>query len=215
MWRTIAKAHSKWLRDSSLPWSTRIRKAFRHAWELLTAGFYLRGVNAYGEGVRTLGRPRIVNQGSIRIGHNVLLRSVNVPVELFCGPQGELEIGDEVMLNYGVSLGAMRRVEIGDRVRVGPYVMIIDTEFHDLYDRERMPEPRPVVIEDDVWIGAKATILPGVRVGRGAVVGVSSVVAGDVAPFTVVVGVPARAVKALDPERVAAPRQAAGRLNAT
>ena len=202
MWRTFAKAHSKWHRDSSLPWSALLSKSVRHLWELATAGFYLRGVDARGEGVRTLGRPRIVNLGSIRIGDDVLLRSVNVAVELYAGPYGELEIGNDVMLNYGVSVGAMRRVEIGNRVRVGPYVMIIDTEFHDLYDRERMPEPRPVVIEDDVWIGAKATILPGVRIGRGAVVGVSSVVSADVAPFTVVVGVPARAVKALDPERV-------------
>jgi acetyltransferase-like isoleucine patch superfamily enzyme len=90
-------------------------------------------------------------------------------------------------------------VRIGDRVRVGPYVMIIDTEFHGAYDRNSMPEPKPIVIEDDVWIGAKATIMPGVTIGRGSIVGISSVVAADVAPFTVVLGIPARPVRKLDP----------------
>jgi acetyltransferase-like isoleucine patch superfamily enzyme len=113
-----------------------------------------------------------------------------------------------VRLNYGVSIGAMGSVRIGDRTRIGPYVMIIDTEFHDVYDRDRMPEPRPVVIEEDVWIGAKASIMPGVTIGRGAVVGVSSVVSTNVQPHAVVVGIPAREVKKLDPSRFAKPRAA-------
>ena len=86
--------------------------------------------------------------------------------------------------------------------RVGPYVMIIDTEFHDHYDRNRMPDPRPVVIEEDVWIGAKASILPGVTIGRGAIVGVAAVVTKSVPAYTVVGGVPARELKKLDPERM-------------
>ena len=63
--------------------------------------------------------------------------------------------------------------------------MIIDSEFHDLYDREKRAKPRPVVIEDDVWIGAKASVLPGVHIGRGSVVGTAAVVTADVPPFTV------------------------------
>jgi acetyltransferase-like isoleucine patch superfamily enzyme len=81
--------------------------------------------------------------------------------------------------------------------------MIIDTEFHDPYDRDRAPPPRPVVIEDDAWVGAKASILPGVTIGRGAIVGVSAVVSASVPAYTVVVGNPARAVKRLDPARIA------------
>jgi galactoside O-acetyltransferase len=53
----------------------------------------------------------------------------------------------------------------------------------------------PVVVERDVWIGANATILPGVRVGRGAVVGAGAVVTRDVEPGSVVMGVPARVVR--------------------
>jgi len=58
---------------------------------------------------------------------------------------------------------------------------------------------RPVVIEDHVWIGMRAIILPGVRIGRGAVVAVGAVVTRDVEPLTVVAGVPARVIGSRDP----------------
>ncbi|MEV7663036.1 DapH/DapD/GlmU-related protein [Paenarthrobacter sp. NPDC089316] len=58
-----------------------------------------------------------------------------------------------------------------------------------------MTAPREVVIEDDVWIGARAIILPGVRVGRGSVVAAAAVVTKSVPPFSVVAGNPARVVK--------------------
>jgi maltose O-acetyltransferase len=186
-------------RDRALGVSGLLRKGVRFAQEVATAPLYLRGVTRRGAGVRTLGRPRVENLGEMYIGDGTLLRSVNVPVELATGPAGKLEIGREVRLNYGVSVAAMGRVYIGDRVRVGPYVLIMDTEFHGAYDRDQMPAPKPIQIEADVWIGAKATILPGVTVGRGSIVGVSSVVSSDVPPFTVVMGIPARPVRKLDP----------------
>ena len=68
----------------------------------------------------------------------------------------------------------------------------------------RDPLNRPVVIEDDVWIGANAIVMPGVTVHRGAVVGAGAVVLRDVDPYTVVVGVPARAVRMRLPEDQAA-----------
>lgn len=175
------------------------RKGLRYAQELATAKLYLHAVDECGEGIRTLGKPRVENLGRMRIGDGTLLRSINVPVELATGPEGTLDIGKQVRLNYGVSVAAMGSVRIGDRVRIGPYVMILDTEFHGTYDRDAMPAPKPVIIEDDVWIGAKATILPGVTVGRGSIVGVSSVVSSDVPPYTVVLGIPARPVRKLDP----------------
>jgi galactoside O-acetyltransferase len=52
----------------------------------------------------------------------------------------------------------------------------------------------PVAIDDDVWIGAGAIVLPGVRIGRGAIVGAGAVVTGNVEPFTIVGGVPARPI---------------------
>lgn len=176
-----------------------VRNGVRVARELLTAPLHLRGVNEVGRAVRTLRAPRIDNQGFMRIGGGTILRSVNVPVELATGPEGRLEIGDRCFINYGASIGALSHIVIGNRVNIGTYVMIIDSEFHGLYDRDTPPAPEPVRIEDDVWIGSKASILPGVTIGRGAVVGTGSVVTKDVPPFAVVAGVPAKVVRELDP----------------
>ena len=186
-------------RAKKLPASALVGSMLRYAAQTLTAPVYLRGVTRVGAGVRTLGRPRIDNLGQMTIGDDTLLRSINVPVELATGAAGTLEIGREVRLDYGVSIGAMGSVRIGDRVRIGPYAMILDTEFHDLYDRSTMPTPRPVVIEHDAQIGAKASIMPGVTLGAFSIVSTSAVVTSDVAPYTVVAGVPAREVRKVNP----------------
>lgn len=91
-------------------------------------------------------------------------------------------------------------VIIGDRVSMGPRVTLV-TSSHPNASRIGPVAPvarGPVVIEDDAWIGANAIILPGVRIGRGAVVGAASVVSRDVAPLTVVAGQPARPLRTLD-----------------
>lgn len=61
-----------------------------------------------------------------------------------------------------------------------------------------------MVLEDDVWVGAKVSIMPGVRIGRGSIVGAGSVVTRDIAPFTVVGGVPARVLRTLDSSKFVA-----------
>ena len=197
----LRRVAEKVQRNKSKGWLNLVRDGARFTQELLTAKLYLITVTECGEGVRTLARPRIVNRGRMVIGRHTLLRSVNVPVELAVGHGATLEIGEEVSINYGVSIGAMGLIRLGNRVRVGPYAMIIDTEFHGALNRKFRPPPRPVIIEDDVWIGAKASVLPGVTIGRGSIVGVGSVVNADVPPFTVVGGVPARPIKKLDPEQ--------------
>ncbi len=176
-------------------------KALRYTYELGAAQLWLRNVSRVGRGVRALHRPNIENDGYLAIGDNTLLRSLNVPVELACGPGAKLSIGADCFINYGVSIGCTEAITIGDRCRIGPYVMIVDTNFHDLYDRALRPMPKAVLIENDVWLGAKATVLPGVTIGRGAVVGTGAVVTHDVSPFSVVAGVPAKVVKVLDPTK--------------
>lgn len=179
-------------------------KSARYALELATARLYLTGISL-GTGVRTLGKPRIENHGTISIGAHTLLRSINVPVELACEAGAELTIGQHCMINYGVSLGCTKSITIGDRCRLGPYVMVVDTGFHELYDRQKRPPSQPVVLEDDVWIGAKASVMPGVHIGRGAVIGAGAVVTRDVPAFAVVAGVPAQIIKQLDPSKFVVP----------
>lgn len=102
-------------------------------------------------------------------------------------------IGRDSVINRGCLLDVRGPLTIGDNVSISPGVAIITTQ-HD-YRVPGFPlQTRPVVIEDNVWIGARATILPGSKIGRGAVVAAGSVVAGNVAPLSVVVGTPARVV---------------------
>jgi acetyltransferase-like isoleucine patch superfamily enzyme len=61
--------------------------------------------------------------------------------------------------------------------------------------RHLKPSSQPVIIEDDVWIGTRAVILPGVRIGYGSVIGAGSIVTEDVPPLTVVAGAPAKLIK--------------------
>lgn len=135
------------------------------------------------------------------MGRDVLVRSILVPAEIGTGRHGVLTIGDGVRINYGTSIYADRAITIGDRVRIGPHSSIVDTDFHDLYDHNVKPEGAPVVIEDDVWIGARCTVLKGVHIGRGAVIGTGAIVTKDVPPFTVMAGVPAKPINRLDPSR--------------
>ena len=82
---------------------------------------------------------------------------------------------------------------IGDNVSVSPGVWIL-TDEHDIDDPDFPEVLSPVRIEDYAFIGSKAMILPGVTIGRGAVVGAGAVVTKSVAPFDVVGGVPARVI---------------------
>jgi maltose O-acetyltransferase len=197
----MAQVAGKLRRDRNLSLRVRLSRGLRYLRELATARFHLRNASSVGARARTNGRPRIVNEGTIAIGDDVVLRSVIVPVELASGALGTLTIGRETSINYGVSIYAEASVTIGNRVRIGPYVSITDTDFHDTYDRALRPAGTPVVIDDDVWIGAKALVLKGVHIGRGAIVAAGAVVNRDVAPFSVVGGVPARPIGELDRER--------------
>ena len=177
------------------------QKSTNYLLAVSAAQLWLRNVNEVAPGVRTVGQPRIENHGFMSLGRHTLLRSVNVPVELATETGARLIIGESCMINYGVSIGCTQAISIGNRCRLGPYVMVVDSGFHELYDRDVRPQSQPVVLEDDVWIGAKASVMPGVRIGRGSVVGAGSVVTKDVPPFTVVAGVPAVPIKKLDPEK--------------
>lgn len=102
-------------------------------------------------------------------------------------------IGDSTRINRRCTLDTRGGLRIGRNVSVSPEVMIL-TASHDMNDPGFALINLPVVIEDYVWIGTRATILPGVTIGRGAVVAAGAVVTRDVAPMTVVAGVPAKPV---------------------
>jgi maltose O-acetyltransferase len=111
-------------------------------------------------------------------------------------------LGGKFYSNHGCTILDANRVSIGNGVMLGPNV-VITTAHHPLGPilRTRGDElAHPVVIGDNVWIGANATILPGVSIGRNVVVGAGAVVNRHVPDNVVVVGAPARIVRRLGSE---------------
>jgi acetyltransferase-like isoleucine patch superfamily enzyme len=112
----------------------------------------------------------------------------------------KIAIGDDVWINRGCRLFASHGVKdavirIGNHVAVGPDVCFFGAG-HDIRDRRLPDTAASIVVDDYCWIGGRAILLPGVHVGEGAVVAAGSVVTRDVPAWTVVAGVPARAIKA-------------------
>lgn len=104
-------------------------------------------------------------------------------------------IGNNVFINHACSFLDMGGITIEDDVLIGPRVNLV-TENHPLDPSDRRAlMTKPIVIKRNAWIGAGATILPGVTIGENAVVAAGAVVSKDVAPNTVVGGVPAKFIK--------------------
>jgi acetyltransferase-like isoleucine patch superfamily enzyme len=123
----------------------------------------------------------------------------------FFGPRqirrDDVRIGTNTRINRNCCLDVRGGLTIGNNVSVSPHVMILTAE-HDVRDPTFRVTTQPVVIEDNAFIGTRALILPGVTIGRGAVVAAGAVVTRDVTPFAIVAGAPARPVAAR-PERAA------------
>ncbi len=166
---------------------------------LLRARWVFRRAAHLGSRVRLEGRARVLTHGALRLGDRVRIIGHVVPVELTVEWGGELTIGDRTFVNYGVSIGATRSITIGAGCSLGPYVNIVDSAFHRIEPerRDERPEPEPVHIGDDVWLGVRVIVLPGVTIGDGSVVGAGSVVTGDIPERSLAVGSPARVVRRL------------------
>ncbi|MDE5667001.1 MAG: sugar O-acetyltransferase [Clostridia bacterium] len=109
-----------------------------------------------------------------------------------------ITVGKNVFINSGCCFQDQGGIEIGDNVLIGQQV-VIATINHDLSPEKRKNMlPAPVKIGNDVWIGAHATILSGVTIGRGAVIAAGAVVTKDVPENAVVGGVPAKVIKQIE-----------------
>jgi acetyltransferase-like isoleucine patch superfamily enzyme len=109
-----------------------------------------------------------------------------------------IELGKNVFINHACSFLDMGGITIEDDVLIGPRVNLV-TENHPLDPSDRKALiTKPIVIKRKAWVGAGATILPGVTIGENAVIGAGAVVSKDVPANTVVGGVPAKFIKTIN-----------------
>ncbi len=118
----------------------------------------------------------------------------------------QITIGDRVSINYDCHIGCVNKISIGNDVLIASRVYITDhshgaPDYHDIStppSARKVYSKGPVVIEDAVWIGEGACILPNVTIGRGAIIGANSVVTKDIPPFSIACGSPARTIRKLN-----------------
>ena len=115
--------------------------------------------------------------------------SLSILPPFYCDYGLATSFGDRVFINQDCLLSDLGGVTIGDRVLIGPRVTLT-TSGHpvELAERYDAITHAPIVIEEDVWIGAAVTVTPGVTIDRGSVVGAGSTVATDVPPMSMVTG---------------------------
>jgi maltose O-acetyltransferase len=140
-------------------------------------------------------RQTVLQQLLGQIGQNSIIEP-----PFYCSYGQNIYIGDHVYLNVLCTILDCNEVHIGHHVMIGPVVQIY-TAAHLLQAESRnqgLEVAKPILIEDNVWLGGGAILLPGVRIGRNAVVGAGAVVPRSVPANTVVAGNPARVIREID-----------------
>lgn len=123
-------------------------------------------------------------------------KNINVEPKVTFIFMSQTQLGD----NSGIGIRShVESAVIGRDVMIGPELMLLSgTKGFDRFDipmaQQVSYENRPVIIEDDVWIGARVIILPGRRIGKGAIIGAGAVVTKDIEPFSIVGGNPAEVI---------------------
>jgi acetyltransferase-like isoleucine patch superfamily enzyme len=127
---------------------------------------------------------------SLGVSQKVIIKVLN--------PSAKLSIGDNFGIS-GASISCSLNINIGNNVLIGSGTIITDSDAHPIHPEMRQipgeVKRKPIVIEDDVFIGARSIILKGVKIGKGSVIGAGSVVSKDVPPMTIMAGNPAKVVK--------------------
>lgn len=174
-------------------------------------GYYKRAFKSLGSG--SLIKPSfmlLAGAENIQVGDGCIIGK-NVQLTAWTHYMGQkyspsIVIGNNCSIGEGSHITAIDKVEIGNNVLTGKKILITDNA-HGLSDKSQLeiaPKCRPlsskgpVIISDNVWIGEKVSILPGVRIGKGSIIAANSVVTKDVPDYAVVAGVPAKIIKMME-----------------
>lgn len=165
-----------------------------------------------------------INKGNLEIGphsncinltnkkQNILIGSnVTIHGKIICQGKGRITIGDYTNIRFNSEIGAVNSIKIGKYVIISHDIYIYDNNNHPISPKKRMilskskfedelnswinSMSKPVVVEDNVWIGFGVTILKGVRIGRGSIIAANSVVTKNIPEFCIAAGNPAKVVK--------------------
>ncbi len=109
-----------------------------------------------------------------------------------------IRVGRRVFINFDCVFMDRGGITLGDDVLIGPRVNLIAINHLANPDNRRTTVCKPIVIEDNVWIGAGVTVLPGITIGKNSIIGAASVVTKDVPPNTIMAGSPAKAVRTIE-----------------
>jgi acetyltransferase-like isoleucine patch superfamily enzyme len=163
--------------------------------------------SSYGKGLRTTTHlPWVLGKGKIVVGEDVRIYGrISIAFAVRYSETPTLEIGDRSSIGHDSSFVIGKRIVIGNDCLVANEVIIFDAPGHPISGplrRDGVAAPpeavKPVTLCDNVWIGQRGIIYPGVTIGEGAVVSAGSVVMSDVAAHTIVAGNPARRISYAD-----------------
>ncbi|AZI43777.1 acetyltransferase [Deinococcus psychrotolerans] len=159
-----------------------------------------------GAGTSWLTGPYVEVGHNLRVGKRCRIETISEHNGLSYFPR--LTFGNNVSLNDDVHIACVSRVEIGNNVLMASKIYISDHN-HGSYSGEHQDSPvlapgerhlgyAPVVIEDNVWLGELVSVLPGVTIGEGSIIGANSVVSRNIPPYCIAVGTPACVIKRYD-----------------
>ena len=166
--------------------------------------FQLWGVT-FGEGLRVIGKTIVFREpkSTIQIGNRCVInsssklnfRGINHPCVIQTGtPYAKIKIGNHVEMS-GVSIVSNHSIQIGNHVLMGANCQIGDRDGH---SNKYQSSPKPIIIEDDVWLGMNVTVLKGVTIGEHSIIGANSVVTKEIPANCIAAGNPCTVIKQIN-----------------
>ena len=164
---------------------------------VLNGKFRLRNCTSTGKLITVRGPLRVEGSGDIKIGDHCKIWSHMGVTQLFADRGAELIIGEGTFINTACIVSASNRIVIGKNCQIANQVIIMDGDFHGVDDRAEPGKSDAIIIGDNAWLATRSMVLKGVKIGEGATVAAGAVVTKDVAPYTLVGGVPAKLIRKL------------------
>lgn len=185
------------------------RQNWRGMWRLKkwAIGRQLSDVQRLGEWVELTGPVFIQNLGVIEVGNRVTFGArMHSPVTIAVARENaRLVIEDDVFINYGVDIGLVQEMVIGEKSLIGNDCVLYDTDWHSLDGLDLEIPAAPTRIGRGVWLGARSMVMKGVTIGDNTVVAANSTVTGDLPDHVLAGGTPAKVIRSIERKRYSFP----------